>query len=130
MRQQKRIYRFIIRPWISAIFAFILFYVLGYIVFGWWGNTFWIWIVIGFFTMAAITSTIRFFVYKKPSIEPDHTTRYFTDEVQEYIPAEDPTLKPSIEQKIEEQSRYCSFCGALLKPGSKFCPNCGATIPD
>lgn len=131
MNSQRRLYRRVIQPWISAIFFFVLFYVLGYIVFHWWGNEFWIWLIIGFFILSAIVSTIRFFVYKQPTVAFEPEARYFSDNSQEYIPSEDKSLMPSatlstISEKAE--TRYCSFCGAQLEPGSKFCKNCGAEI--
>lgn len=32
------------------------------------------------------------------------------------------------EQSDEMENAFCPFCGAKLKPGTKFCPECGGTI--
>ncbi len=43
---------------------------------------------------------------------------------------DNPVGTPAAAQPVATASvRYCEFCGAQLKPGTKFCATCGAQVP-
>ncbi len=102
----------VVGAWTGFVVVFIIFYVLGSLVWNWGG--WWIWIIIGGTLIGAITTTIQ----------------YFTME---------PTLCPNCGQRVSEKKKYCPHCShkflwrcpqcnAKVRPDERFCDNCGYAL--
>jgi len=113
---------------------FFFFYIIGDLVVGWWHNEVWIWIMLGFFLFSAITSTIRFLVYRSPRISPDAGTRYYTTDTIEsdYVPGNEQqySFQSQQPQVSKQNSSYCKYCGIELVGSAQYCSNCGALIEE
>lgn len=115
MRQGKRRrLESLITSWSFFLFFVLLFYIVGNLLAEWWGyEAWWVWLIIGLSLMSAVTSTIRFFVYRE--IEPIVTEVTASVQVEE-IPEPVKTAK------------FCQSCGQKVEGTEKFCANCGSPI--
>jgi hypothetical protein len=104
----------LISSWGFFLFFVLLFYIVGLLLAEWWDySAWWIWLIIGMSLMGAVSSTIRFFVYRE--VEPIVTEA--TSIVVEEMP-----------EPVKEAIRYCQSCGQSIEGTEKFCANCGAPI--
>lgn len=104
----------LIGSWSFFLFFILLFFVVGILLAGWWYyDAWWVWLIIGLSFMGAVSSTIRFFVYRE--IEPIVTEVTASVQVEE-IPEPVKTTK------------FCQSCGQKVEGTEKFCANCGAPI--
>ncbi|MBK5112301.1 MAG: zinc ribbon domain-containing protein [Candidatus Heimdallarchaeota archaeon] len=128
-RNQNRRSRRLWSTWSTFFFVFFFFYIIGDLVIGWWHNEVWVWIMLAFFLFSAVTSTIRYFVYRNPRISPDAGTRYHTtnSSVPDYIPESDPQYLPA---QSEQSKSFCKFCGVDHRNSAQYCANCGALIEE
>lgn len=90
--------------------------------------------MLAFFLFSAVTSTIRFLVYRNPRISPDARTRYHTTNSSnpDYIPESDPQYFPAKSKPpVSKESRsFCKYCGVDLSNSGQYCVNCGAMIEE
>ncbi|MHA1211962.1 MAG: hypothetical protein ACTSSH_05825 [Candidatus Heimdallarchaeota archaeon] len=115
--------------WTSFAFVFIIFfYIIGDVTFGWWHNAIWVWIIIGFSLLGAISTSIRFFIFASSRISQHPETRYYSENnVQEYIPESDSSLMPTRgEEESHKTKRFCKYCGVEITGSGEFCQNCGS----
>jgi len=107
----------LIGSWSIFLFFVLLFCIVGMVLAGWWSiNAWWAWFIIGLMFMGAVTSTIRYFIYRE-AIEPvvEQVTSIVIDDVPEPEP-------------VKETINYCQSCGQKVAIGENFCQNCGAPI--
>ncbi|MCK5047599.1 MAG: zinc ribbon domain-containing protein, partial [Candidatus Heimdallarchaeota archaeon] len=104
----------LISSWSFFLFFVLLFFVVGVLLTPWWPiDTWWVWLIIGLSFMGAVSSTIRFFVYRE--IEPIVTEVTASVQVEE------------IPEQIKN-AKFCQSCGQKAEGTEKFCANCGAPI--
>ena len=133
-RNQNRRSRRLLSTWGSFFFVFFFFFIIGDLVADWWDNEVWVYIMLAFFLFSAISSTIRYFIYRNPRISPDAETRYHTtnSSIPDYIPESDPQyLSTQPEPSTSKQDvSFCKYCGIDIKNSAQYCANCGAMIEE
>jgi hypothetical protein len=128
----------------SFFITFFIIFILGDLIFGWWQGSWWVWLILGFSFLTALTSTIRYISRtKKRSADsyadsPDSyssshtydgyepTNAYETN--TETIEAHETPTKPISYGAKNQKVNYCPYCGSPIEPGDEFCKNCGANI--
>ncbi|NHJ33229.1 MAG: zinc ribbon domain-containing protein [Asgard group archaeon] len=105
----------LIGSWSFFLFFVLLFFIIGILVANWWSyDAWWVWLILGLSFMSAVSSTIRFLIYREV-VEPVATqvTSIVVDEVPE---------------PVKETVKYCQSCGQQVEPTEKYCANCGAPV--
>ncbi|NHJ48622.1 MAG: zinc ribbon domain-containing protein [Asgard group archaeon] len=122
--------RSVVSAWISVAFVFFFFYIIGGYVAHWWAMEWWVWMILGFSVLGAISTTIRYIIYRKPSVPDDHATRHYSDDSPiAYVPERDPIHSQPISgsyPKESSEAKFCKYCGVNMDAGSQYCSNCGA----
>ena len=119
----------VISAWSSFLMMFFFFYIIGDLIAGWWHNAIWVWIILGFALISAISTSFRYFAYRESHVPVEHEARHYVDNTQGYIPQQDSSLyaEPTQIEKTQSET-YCKFCGSSIELGAEFCANCGASV--
>jgi hypothetical protein len=103
----------LISSWGFLLIFVLLFFVVGVLLAEWWTiGSWWVWFIIGMSLMGAISSTIRFLVYRE--IEP--------------VISDVTSIVTVVPEPVKETVKYCASCGQNVEPTEKFCANCGAPL--
>jgi len=126
-------YNVLCSSWISFAIAFFFFYIIGDFIMGWWHNQIWVWVILGFFLLSSIGTTIRFFVYKNPQVSINVDERYYnSNKVEVNSNLEKGFTFSSYPEDLNRnsnlQGKFCKFCGTKIYETDSFCSNCGANI--
>ncbi len=132
-RFRKRRYNALISAWASFAFVFFFFYIIGDLLVGWWHNAWWVWMIIGFSLIGAVSSTLRYVAYGFSSVPQEAEVRHYSTDLDtsDYIIESDPTHKPQVPTpNASNNAKFCKFCGEAKEENSQYCSNCGLEIDD
>ena len=93
----------------------------------WWHNAWWVWAILGFSLIGAISTTLRFLSSRFDNVS---NVEYDSD-----VPASVDTTTEVVyqtEYETKEQTstatRYCKNCGGAIEQPSQYCASCGEEI--
>lgn len=106
--------------------ALFFFYIIGDLLANWWHNAWWVWVILGFSLIGAISTTLRFFASRfsdVSDVEYDSdipTSVAITESVYQ--------TEYSSKEQTSTAIRYCKNCGAAIEQPSQYCASCGEEI--
>jgi len=132
VRPKKRL-NHVISSWTSFAFVLFIFYIFGDLIANWWHNAWWVWLILGFSLIGAISTTFRYLA----SGSDNYSTRKSDSE---YSSATEINHQPvsSSEQQYDSREatkdytptsvNFCKNCGGAIDNPSQFCASCGEEL--
>lgn len=115
IRPRKRLNQ-VISSWTTFAFVLFFFYIIGDLLADWWHNAWWVWMILGFSLIGAISTTFRYF-----ASGPERQSEFTQESEQSAI------IEPQSEE-ISTNVKFCKNCGAAIESPSQFCASCGEEL--
>lgn len=119
-----------ISSWTSFAFLFFFFYIIGDVIAGWWHNAWWVFMILGFSLIGAISASIRF-LFIGPRGLPEYQEErmeHISTNVEAKVISNSYTQGEQLQSKELSSAKYCKNCGTGINESGSFCPNCGEAL--
>lgn len=132
LRHKKRL-NHVISSWTSFAIVLFIFYIFGDLIANWWHNAWWVWIILGFSLIGAVSTTFRYLA----SGSTNYSTYNSNTEYSSGTELHQQPIDSSVEQYDSRVStkdytptnvRFCKNCGGAIDSTSQFCASCGEEL--
>ncbi len=132
VRPKKRL-NHVISSWTSFAFVLFIFYIFGDLIANWWHNAWWVWLILGFSLIGAISTTFRYlasgsanYSVRKSDSEYSSDTGIHHQSIESSEQQNDSKLSAKAYTPINV--RFCKNCGGAIENPSQFCASCGEEL--
>ena len=132
-RNKNRRFKSLISVWTPFAFVVFFFYIIGDLVIDWWSGAWWVWLILGFSLIGAISTTFRYLA----SGSDNYSTRKLESEYSSATEINQQSVSSSEQQYDSREAtkdytptsvNFCKNCGGAIDNPSQFCASCGEEL--
>ncbi len=129
----KKQFNQVISAWTSFAFVLFIFYIVGDLIANWWHNAWWVWLILGFSLIGAISATLKYYTSGSDNLSEQNSGSEHSLDAEKHhqfnnSSQEQYSSKLSTEEYTPTISKFCNNCGGAIEKPSQFCASCGEEL--
>lgn len=132
IRHKKRL-NHVISAWTSFAIVLFFFYIFGDLIADWWHNAWWVWLILGFSLIGAISTTLKYLASGSDNYSK-HNSNFDQPSDAEILQQPIGSSEQQYNSKLSTRGytptdvKYCKNCGGAIETTSQFCASCGEEL--